>query len=77
MKSCKGVLKDSFVRFFVIEGKRFTKLIKYENIEDLYKIDDNLLGVNAEKEIANKFAEYYCEMSNFNFKTHKNLKHSY
>lgn len=33
-----------------------------------------MLGVNAEKEIANKFAKYYCEMSNFNFKTHKPLR---
>lgn len=42
--------------------------------EEIYKIDKNLLGVNAEKEIANKFAKYYCEISNFKFKTHKPLR---
>ncbi len=42
--------------------------------KEIYKIDANLLGVNAEKEIANKFAKYYCRMSNFNFKTHKPLR---
>lgn len=42
--------------------------------KEIYKIDANLLGVNSEKEIANKFAEYYCEISNLNFKTHKPLR---
>ena len=40
MKSCKGVLKDSFVRLFVIGGKRFMELIKYENIEDF--VNENM-----------------------------------
>ena len=31
--------------------------------KEIYKIDPNLLGVSAEKEIANKFAKYYCEVS--------------
>lgn len=42
--------------------------------KEIYKIDASLLGVNAEKEIANKFAKYYCEISNFNFKIHKPLR---
>lgn len=32
--------------------------------EEIFKIDNNLNGVNAEKDIANKFAKYYCEISN-------------
>lgn len=42
--------------------------------EEIYKIDNNLLGVNAEKEIANKFARYYCEVSNKQYKLKMPLK---
>jgi len=31
--------------------------------EEVYKIDNNLLGVNGEVKIANKFAKYYCEVA--------------
>lgn len=31
--------------------------------EEVYKQDNNLLGVNAETEIANKFAKHYCKES--------------
>lgn len=31
--------------------------------EEIYKIDKELIGVNTEKDIANKFAEYYCNIS--------------
>ena len=31
--------------------------------EEVYKQDNDLLGVNAEKVIANKFAKYYSEIS--------------
>lgn len=36
--------------------------------EEIYKQDNNLLGVNGETEIANKFAKYYCETANKNYK---------
>ena len=49
------------------------KLFRY-TAEEIYKIDPNLLGVNTEKEIANKFAKYYCEISDFKFRTHKPLR---
>ena len=42
--------------------------------KEIYKIDPNLLGVNAEKEIANKFTKYYCEISNLSFKIHRPLR---
>ena len=42
--------------------------------KEIYKIDSHLLGVSAEKDIANKFAKNYCDISNFNFKTHKPLR---
>ncbi len=42
--------------------------------KEIYKIDANLLGVNSEKEIANKFAKYYCEIAKFNFRTHMPLR---
>ena len=37
--------------------------------EEVYKQDSNLLGVNAETEIAKKFAKYYCEIDNKQYKT--------
>ena len=42
--------------------------------KEIYKIDANLLGVSAEKEIANKFAKYYCEVSKLKNRTHKSLR---
>lgn len=36
--------------------------------EETYKYDSNLIGVNTEKEIANKFAKYYCEVSEKQYK---------
>ena len=42
--------------------------------EEIYKIDSNLLGVNSEKQIANKFAKNYCEIANLSFKIHKPLR---
>lgn len=36
--------------------------------EEVYKLDNKLLGVNAETEIANKFAKYYCTEDNKKYK---------
>ncbi len=41
---------------------------------EVYKIDQNILGVNTEKEIANKFARYYCELAGLKFKPHMELR---
>lgn len=35
---------------------------------EIYKKDSNLLGVNTEKEMANKFTKYYCEISQKRYK---------
>ncbi|MBQ2835520.1 MAG: GNAT family N-acetyltransferase [Clostridia bacterium] len=42
--------------------------------EEVYKRDNNLLGVNAETEIANKFAKYYCEVANKKYRLHTPMK---
>lgn len=42
--------------------------------EEVYKLDNNLLGVNAEKEIANKFAQYYCNAANKQYRLVTPLK---
>ena len=42
--------------------------------EEVYKIDNELLGVNAETEIANKFAKYYCEIAKKQYKVENYLK---
>lgn len=42
--------------------------------EEVYKIDNNLLGVNAEKEMAHKFARHYGEVSNKQYKLKIPLK---
>ena len=42
--------------------------------EEIYKIDSNLLGVNSEKQIANKFAKNYCKIANLSFKIYKPLR---
>lgn len=36
--------------------------------EETHKYESNLIGINAEKEIANKFAKYYCEVSKKQYK---------
>lgn len=42
--------------------------------EEVYKVDSELLGVNAEKEIANKFAQFYCELSKQQYRLIKPLR---
>lgn len=42
--------------------------------EEIYKQDCNLLGVNAETEIANKFAKHYCEIARKRYKLVNPLK---
>lgn len=49
------------------------ELYKYV-AEEIYKVDSELLGVNAEKEIANKFAQFYCELSKQQYRLIKPLR---
>ena len=35
--------------------------------EEIYKVDNDLNGVNAETEISEKFSKFYCELSNKKF----------
>lgn len=42
--------------------------------EEVYKQDNNLLGVNAEREIAHKFARYYCNAANKQYRLVTPLK---
>lgn len=42
--------------------------------QEVYKQDNNLLGVNAETEIANKFAKYYCDIAKQRYKLVNPLK---
>ena len=42
--------------------------------EEVYKIDNELLGVNAETEIANKFAKYYSELGKMDYVVHTGLR---
>ena len=42
--------------------------------QEVYKIDNNLLGVNAEKEMAYKFARHYGEVSKKQYKLKMSLK---
>lgn len=42
--------------------------------KEIYKIDSNLLGVNADKEIANKFAISYCKLSGHKYRLNKPLR---
>ena len=42
--------------------------------EEIYKKDNRLLGVNAETEIAHKFARFYCEIAEQQYKLVKPLK---
>lgn len=42
--------------------------------KEIYKIDSNLLGVNADKETANKFAISYCKLSGHKYRLHKPLR---
>lgn len=42
--------------------------------EEIYRVDKELLGVNCEKEVANKFAKYYCEIANKKYKIHTPLR---
>ena len=42
--------------------------------EETYKQDNYLLGVNAETEIANKFAKFYCEIAKQKYRIVKPMK---
>lgn len=42
--------------------------------EEVYKLHNNLLGVNAETEIANKFAKYYCETAQKQYRLVRPMK---
>ena len=41
---------------------------------EIYKYDKELLGVNSEKSVANKFAKYYCGLSNMKYSVHAGLR---
>ena len=41
---------------------------------EIYKYDKELLGVNSEKRVANKFAKYYCNLSNIKYIVHTGLR---
>ena len=41
---------------------------------EIYKYDKELLGVNSEKSVANKFAKYYCNLSNMKYLVHTGLR---
>ena len=40
---------------------------------EIYKYDKELLGVNSEKSVANKFSKYYCDLSNMKYSVHTEL----
>lgn len=42
--------------------------------KETYKYDKELLGVNSEKSVANKFAKYYCDLSNMKYLVHTELR---
>lgn len=42
--------------------------------EAIYEVDKEIPGVNAEKEIANKFAKYYCDASGKDYKLHTPMR---
>ncbi len=41
---------------------------------EIYKYDKELLGVNAEKSVANTFAKYYCNLAKMKYKVHTPLR---
>ena len=50
-------------------GNTSDELYKYA-AEEVYKLNNHLPGVNTENIIGNKFAKYYCELSNQTYKVH-------
>lgn len=42
--------------------------------EEINKVDNNLNGVNTQKEIAQKFSKFYCELSNKKFEEKMKLR---
>ena len=49
------------------------KLYKFA-AEELYKIDRDILGINTDKEIASKFAKYYCNLANKKTELHFKMR---
>jgi len=41
---------------------------------EIYHYDKELLGVNAEKDVANTFAKYYCALAKMKYKVHTPLR---
>lgn len=42
--------------------------------ENIYKYDKELLGVNSDKNVANKFARYYSELGKMDYVVHTGLR---
>ena len=42
--------------------------------ENIYKYDKELLGVNSDKNVANKFAKYYSELGKMDYVVHTGLR---
>lgn len=41
---------------------------------EIYKYDKELLGINTEKTVAEKFAKYYCNLGNMKYSVHTGLR---
>ena len=42
--------------------------------EEIYKYDTELLGVNSRNDVAERFANYYCDIANMKYKIHTGLR---
>lgn len=42
--------------------------------EEVYKYDKELLGVNFQNDVAERFANFYCELANMKYTTHTGLR---
>ncbi|MBP3597749.1 MAG: hypothetical protein J6J60_10230 [Clostridia bacterium] len=43
------------------------ELLKF-TVEEVYKYDKDLLGVNTRNDVAERFAKFYCELANMKYK---------
>ena len=49
--------------FYSPTGNRSDELFEFA-AKEVYKVDKEILGVNGDKELARKFAKYYCKEAN-------------
>ena len=59
--------------FYTPTGNRTEELFEFA-AKEVYKLDKEILGVNGDKELARKFAKYYCKEANIKYELQTKMR---